>query len=67
MLFYLRLDFVEGLFAAGAQVFAGRCGVERSGGKSEIQGKCVFLFARQFCEYGMELHKIWLISFQQYV
>ena len=67
MLFHLRLDFVEGLFAAGAEVFAGCSGVECSGRKSEIQGKCVLLFAGQFCKYGVELHKVRLIGFQQYV
>jgi len=67
MLFHLCFDFVEGLFAAGAEVFAGCSGVECSGGKSEIQGKRVFLFAGQFCKYGVQLHKIRLVGFQQYV
>ena len=62
MLFQLRLDFVEGLFTTGAQVFAGCSGVECSGRKSEIQGECVFLFAGQFCKYGVELHEIRLIA-----
>jgi hypothetical protein len=48
MFLYLRFDFVEGFFAAGTEVFAGCSGVECSRRESEIQGQCVFLFARQF-------------------
>src|SRR4029077_9380935 len=37
MFFYLRFDLVESFFAAGAEVLAGCGGVERAGGKGEIQ------------------------------
>ncbi len=47
MFLYLRFDFVESFFAAGTEVFAGCSGVECSRRESEIQGQCVFLFARQ--------------------
>jgi hypothetical protein len=65
--FHLRFDFVEGFFAAGAEVFAGCGRVQCSGGESEIQGKCVPFFAWQFGKYGVQLHKIRLVGFQKYV
>ena len=46
MFLYLRFDFAEGFFAARTQMFVAGGGVQRTGGKSEIQGQRVFVFAR---------------------
>ena len=37
VLFYLRFDFAEGFFAARAQMLVAGGGMQRTGGKSQIQ------------------------------
>jgi len=65
--FDLRFDVMEGFFAAGAHVFVACGGLERAGGKREIQRECVFLGAGDFAKYCVKRNEIGLITFQEYI
>ena len=67
MLFYLRFDFGERFFADGAEMFIAGRGVQRTGGKREVQRECVLFGAGDFRKYGVEQNQIGLIRPQKCV
>ena len=67
MFFHLGFDFAEGFFAARANMSILCGGVKCAGRQGQIQRERVFVFARNFRKYGMELHQIRLVALQKRV
>ena len=65
MFFDLRFDVVESFFADGAEMLVAGGGVERAGGKREIQSERVFAGARNLGKYGVEQNEIGFVTFQK--
>jgi hypothetical protein len=65
VLLNLRFDFGERFLADRAKMLVAGGGVQRSGGKREIQSECVFFGAGDFRKYGVEQNEIGLIGFQK--
>jgi hypothetical protein len=62
---HLRFDFVESLFADGAQMFVAGGSVKRTRGQGQIQSECVFFGAGNFRKYSVQQDQIGLVSFQK--
>lgn len=67
MFFYLRGEFAESFFAAGAQVFIAGGGMQRSSRENEIQSQSMIVLAGELSEYGVKLHQIGFIRLQKYI
>jgi len=65
MLFQLSFEFGEGGFASGGEVLAFFRGMQRGGGKDEIQREAELFGSRQNGKNAVKLNEIGIITFQK--